>query len=184
MTFFFIILVIVVLILFYTVSIYNKMVRNRNLVKEAWSSIDVFLKKRYDLIPNLVDTVKGYASHEKETLTEVVKMRNVAMASNGNTQERIKNESQLGGMLDRLLITVERYPDLKANTNFIMLQNQLTALEDDIEKSRRYYNGTVRENNILVESFPSNLIVGLGNFKTEPFFEVDEKSQEVPRVSF
>lgn len=160
------------------------MVRNRNLVKEAWSSIDVFLKKRYDLIPNLVNTVKGYATHENETLTNVIRMRNTAMSSTGNSQERLNNEAQLGGALSRLLVTSERYPELKANTNFIMLQNQLTSLEEDIEKSRRYYNGTVRENNILIESFPSNMVAGIGNFKTEPFFETDEKSREVPTVSF
>lgn len=181
-----VILVIVVLLVLYGISIYNKMVRNKNLVKEAWSTVDVFLKKRYDLIPNLVETVKGYASHEKETLTEVIRMRNTAMGSadNGNIQERMKNENYLTTALDRLLVTFERYPELKANTNFLALQSQLTDLESDIEKSRRYYNGTVRENNILIESFPSSIVAGIGNFKTQPFFEIDEKSKEVPTVSF
>lgn len=179
-----VVLIVIVLILLYGVSVYNKLVRNRNFVREAWSTIDVFLKKRYDLIPNLVNTVKGYATHEQETLTEVIRMRNTAMSSTGNSQDRIKNEANLSGALDRLLVTVERYPELKANSNFMMLQNQLTELENDIEKSRRYYNGTVRVNNIAIESFPSNIIANMGKFQLEPFFEIDEKSREVPNVSF
>ena len=179
-----IVVMLLVLILLYGVSTYNKMFRNRNFVYEAWSTIDVFLKKRYDLITNLVDIVKVYASHEKDTLTDVIRMRNVAMASGGNSEDRIKNEVNLSGALDRLLVSVERYPELKENTNFLMLQNQLTELESDVEQSHRYYNGTVRVNNILVESFPSNIVANMGHFEKQAYFEIDEKPREVPNVSF
>lgn len=160
------------------------MVKNKNRVQEAWSGIDVFLKKRYDLIPNLVNTVKGYASHEKETLAEIVRLRNQAMSTSGISLDKMKNESELTGMLNRLLVTVERYPDLKANSNFAMLQNQLTDIENDLEKSRRYYNGTVRDNNICIESFPSNIVANIGGFKIQPFFNIDEESRINPSVSF
>lgn len=125
------------------------MVKNKNQVNEAWSIIDVFLKKRYDLIPNLVNIVKGYATHENETLTEIARMRNQAMQST-EIKERVETETKLDGALAKLFVSVENYPDLKANENFIRLQSQLSSIEDDIEKSRRYYNGTVRENNIYI----------------------------------
>lgn len=173
-----------ILFLLYGVSVYNKLISLRNLVKEAWSSIDVMLKKRHDLIPNLVETVKGYASHEKETLQSVVDARNQA-TGRGSVKEIEAAESQLSSALGRLFALAEQYPDLKANTNFLQLQDQLAAIESDIEKSRRYYNGTVRNYNTVIESFPSNLIAGMFNFEKEAYFELGNPDERnVPQVKF
>lgn len=173
-----------VLFLLYGVSVYNKLVRLKNLVKEAWSSIDVMLKKRHDLIPNLVETVKGYASHEKETLQSVIDARNQAGGS-GSVKEIEAAESQLTSALTRLFALAEQYPDLKANTNFLQLQDQLAAVEGDIEKSRRYYNGTVRNYNTGIESFPDNIIAGMFNFEKEAYFELgNSEERNVPQVKF
>ena len=136
---------------------------------EAWSGIDVQLKKRYDLIPNLVETVKGYAAHEKETFENVTKAR--AAAQQATTVEgQQAAENKLNGALMNLIAVAERYPDLKANTNFLELQQMLSVVEGDIEKSRRYYNGTVREQNTLIESFPSNFIANAFSFAKSAFF--------------
>ncbi len=173
-----------ILFLLYGVSVYNKLISLRNLVKEAWSSIDVMLKKRHDLIPNLVETVKGYASHEKETLQSVVDARNQA-TGRGSVKEIEAAESQLSSALGRLFALAEQYPDLKANTNFLQLQDRLAAIESDIEKSRRYYNGTVRNYNTVIESFPSNLIAGMFNFEKEAYFELGNPDERnVPQVKF
>lgn len=153
-------------------------------MQEAWSGIDVQLKKRHDLIPNLVETVKGYATHEKETFQKVTEARNQAISATGVEQKQ-NAENQLNRSLMNLFAVAEQYPELKANTNFLQLQNELTAIESDIEKSRRYYNGTVREQNILIDSFPSNIIANIFKFMKSQFFELDnEAERNVPKVSF
>ncbi len=173
-----------VLIIFYGVSIYNRLVRLRTLVQEAWSSIDVMLKKRHDLIPNLVETVKGYASHERETFDSVTRARAAAMSAN-SVQEKEAAEKNLSQAMMHLNAVAEQYPDLKANTNFMQLQGELSALEGDIEKARRYYNGTVRENNIMVETFPSNIIANMYKFEKATFFELENTAERnVPSVKF
>ncbi|WP_407508744.1 LemA family protein [Elizabethkingia anophelis] len=179
-----VVIALVVIVLLYGVSVYNKLVKFRNLVQEAWSSIDVMLKKRYDLIPNLVETVKGYATHERETLDSVTQARTMAKNA-GSVQEKEVAEKNLNQAMINLFAVAEQYPDLKANTNFQQLQNELSSLESDIEKSRRYYNGTVRENNTLVESFPSNIIANMYKFEKAPFFELQNTAErEVPSVKF
>ena len=173
-----------VLIAFYAIGIYNKLVRLKNLVAEAWSGIDVQLKKRHDLIPNLVETVKGYAAHEKETFENVTKAR--AAAQQATTVEGHQAaEKQLSSALMNLIAVAERYPDLKANTNFLELQSALSQIEGDIEKARRYYNGNVREQNTLIETFPSNLVANMFGFVKSAFFELENKAEkEVPTVKF
>ncbi len=172
------------LLIVYAISIYNRLVKNRTLVEEGWSGIDVFLKKRYDLIPNLVETVKGYATHEKETLENVTQARANAMGAKG-VAEQEKAENNLNKALMNLYAVAEQYPDLKANTNFINLQNQIESLEGEIEKSRRYYNGTVRENNILVETFPSNIVAKMFGFVKQKFFELTNvMERETPQIKF
>jgi len=171
------------LAIFYTVSVSNKLVRLRNQMQEAWSGIDVYLKKRHDLVPNLVSAVKGYAAHEKQTFEEVIRLR--AQAIQASRQDvRIASEGELGQALGRLMAISESYPALKANANFLELQRQLAALEEELSLSRRYYNGTVRELNIVIESFPSNLIAGLFSFEKGVFFEIKTSEREVPKVSF
>lgn len=179
------ILVIVgVLAVFYLVGVYNKLVRKRSMMEEGWSGIDVQLKKRHDLIPNLVQTVKGYATHEQETLNQVITARNQALAADG-VKAQTEAEGQLNTALANVFALSEAYPDLKANTNFIQLQQELAAVEGDVEKSRRYYNGTVRENNIMVESFPSSLIASSFNFKLGEYFEIETISERAaPEVKF
>ena len=179
-----VVIALVAIVLLYGVSVYNKLVKFRNLVQEAWSSIDVMLKKRYDLIPNLVETVKGYATHERETLDSVTQARTMAKNA-GSVQEKEAAEKNLNQAMMNLFAVAEQYPDLKANTNFQQLQNELSSLESDIEKSRRYYNGTARENNTLVESFPSNIIANMYKFEKVPFFELQNTAErEVPSVKF
>ena len=179
-----IIIGIIILIAFYGIATYNSLVGKRNMMKEAWSGIDVILKKRYDLIPNLVNTVKGYAGHEKGLLEEVTALRSQAMQAS-TVDQKIGAEKQLGQTLGRLVISAENYPDLKANANFQALQQQLQTIESELEMSRRYYNGTVRENNIAIESFPSSIIAGSFNFEKGTFFEIENAAQrENPTVSF
>lgn len=179
-----IIIGLLVFILLYAVSIYNRLVKLKNLVQEAWSSIDVMLKKRHDLIPNLVETVKGYATHEKETLENVTKARNLAAGAN-TVEGKEAAEKSLNQAMVNLFAVAEQYPDLKANANFQQLQAELSSIENDIEKSRRYYNGTARENNTLVESFPSNVIANMYKFEKAKFFELDNIAERaVPTVKF
>lgn len=179
-----IVLVIIAIVVLYGVSVYNKLVRFRTLVDEAWSGINVQLKKRHDLIPNLMETVKGYATHERETFESVTKARNTAIqAQSVKTQEVAEN--QLSGALSRLLAISERYPDLKANQNFLNLQQQLGTIENDIEKSRRYYNGAVRQKNIAIDTFPSNLVANMFNFQKSLFFELESEAEKaVPQIKF
>ena len=179
-----IVIAVVALVLLYGVSVYNKLVRFRTLVEEAWSGISVQLKKRHDLIPNLVETVKGYATHERETFESVTQARTTAMqAHDVKAQEAAEN--QLSGALMRLMAVAESYPELKANENFMQLQVQLSSIEGDIEKSRRYYNGSVRQKNILIDTFPSNIIAGMFNFTKSTFFELENEAEKaVPQIKF
>ncbi len=181
-----IILGLVVILLIIFVSTYNGLVRLRNQVKNAWAQIDVQLKRRYDLIPNLVETVKGYMKFERETLEAVTKARNVAMqASSAGAGERGKAEGELSAALTRLLAVVERYPDLKANQNFLALQEELTSTENKISFSRQYYNDSVLRYNNQTQVFPSNIIASMTGFKTGEFFEVTaEEERKAPKVSF
>lgn len=173
-----------VIAILYGVTIYNKLVKLKNLVQEAWSSIDVMLKKRHDLIPNLVETVKGYATHEKSTLESVINARSQALGAN-TMEGKEAAEKNLNQAMMNLFAVAEQYPDLKANSNFQQLQAELTLIEGDIEKSRRYYNGTVRDNNTLVESFPSNIFANLFKFEKQKFFELDNVAERVvPTVKF
>lgn len=179
-----ILLIVLFVIAFYGISIYNKLITLKNLVEEAWSGIDVQLKKRYDLIPNLVETVQGYADHESKTFKDVTEARNQAQKAE-TVNEQQAAENNLNDALMNLFAVAEEYPELKANTNFLSLQEELANIEEDIEKSRRYYNGTVREKNILIESFPSNIIAGILGFQKSDFFELtDTTERNVPEVNF
>jgi LemA protein len=166
-------------------GVYNGLVRLRNLVQEAWRQIDVELKRRHDLIPNLVETVKGYASHEREALDAVVAARAAAVTPNGSLQQQAVQESALSMALGRLFAVAEAYPNLKANHNFLALQTELTETEDRVAAGRRFYNANVRELNTRVESFPSNVFAGVFHFARADYFEiVDAAQRAVPQVSF
>ncbi|MBQ3334251.1 MAG: LemA family protein [Eubacteriaceae bacterium] len=181
-----VIIAIIVIGAIWFISVRNGLVGARNQVEEAFSTMDVYLKKRYDLIPNLVETVKGYAHHESDTLEKVIAARNAAMSTSSDDMDaKLKNESQLSGTLKTLFAVAEAYPDLKANQNFIDLQEQLKAIEEDIANARKYYNGTVRAYNNKVEMFPGSVVAGMGGFTRKPYFEVDsaEERQNV-KVSF
>jgi LemA protein len=181
-----IILAIAAALAVYVVYIYNSLVRSRQMSEEAWSGIDVQLKRRSDLIPNLVDTVKGYATHERGVLEEVTKLRNEARATPpDDVAARAKIEGALSLALGRLLAVAEAYPDLKASTNFLELQRELSNLESEIQMARRYYNGAVRNLNTMVESFPSNLVANQFGFSKREYFEIEEPGDRaVPKVSF
>lgn len=172
------------IVLIWAISGYNRLVSKRNLMKEGWSGIDVSLKKRYDLIPNLVETVKGYAAHEKQTLEQVTSYRTASMNA-ASPHDKMQAEAGLTRALGSLFAVAENYPDLKASANFTALQSELADIESNLESARRYYNGTVRENNTLVESFPTNLIAGMFSFRTGEFFEIDNAAhRERPNVTF
>jgi len=181
-----VIVAIVVILALVFIATYNGLVGLRNQVKNAWAQIDVQLKRRHDLIPNLVETVRGYMKHERETLEAVTKARNVAQAaSGGSVGERSKLEGELSGALARLLVVVERYPDLKANQNFLALQEELTSTENKISFSRQYYNDSVLKYNNKVQMFPSNIVAGMTAFNAGEFFEVKApEEKEAPKVSF
>lgn len=168
------------------VLIYNGLVKARQMVEEAWSGIDVQLKRRANLIPNLVETVKGYAAHESETFEEVTRMRaNADSVPSGDVEGRAQAESMLGMALGRLMAVAEAYPDLKANENFGELQEALDKVEHEIQMSRRYYNGATRDLNVRVESFPSNLIANSFGFQKALYFEIDNPADRaVPDVKF
>jgi len=169
-----IIIVAAVLLLFVIVT-YNTLVGLRNKVNEAFATMDVYLKKRYDLIPNLVDIVKGYAKHESDTLEELTRLRSGSSVK--GVAEQVEGEMKIGAALSRISIIAENYPDLKANENFLDLQNKLMKVEEDIAFSRRYYNGSVRELNNRCQMFPYNIIAGLFQFKTMPMYEVQSESE-------
>lgn len=179
-----IVLAIVVLLVLWLVSSYNGFVRLRNKSEEAFSAMDVSLKKRYDLIPNFVETVKGYAKHEQDTLQAVINARNMAMNAN-SPEQKIANDNALSGTLKSLFALTESYPDLKANQNFLSLQNQLSRIEEEIAGSRRYYNGVVNKYNTKTEMFPGNILASLFGFKRKPLYEVNsEVERENVKVSF
>lgn len=175
---------VVVLILLWLVLAYNEFVKGRNLVKEGWSGIDVQLKRRYDLIPNLIETVKGYAVHEKQLFEDVAGFRNQSMKAD-TVKDKSEAESQLSGTLRTLFAVAEAYPELKANQNFLELQKSLASIEEELQLARRYYNGTVRNFNTKIETFPNVLISGAFGFKKYDFFEIeDAKEKEAPEVKF
>lgn len=179
-----VVVVLLVLVVGWAVVTYNGLVRLRNLVQEAWRQIDVELTRRHDLIGNLVETVKGYAAHERGTLEDVVKARSAAMAPGQSPAQQAESENMLSQALGRLLAIVEAYPDLKANENFMALQTELTSTEDRIASARRYYNATVRDLNTKVETVPSNIIAGMFNVGRAEYFEAVGEQREAPRVDF
>jgi LemA protein len=181
-----IVIVIVLILVFAFAGTYNGLVKLRNQVKNAWAQIDVQLKRRYDLIPNLVETVKGYVKHERETLEAVTNARNRAQqAATAGVGERAKAEGELSSALSRLLAVVESYPDLKANQNFLALQEELTSTENKISFSRQYYNDSVLKYNNQTQMFPTNIIASMFGFKANEFFEVKaEAERTAPKVSF
>lgn len=177
-------LLVVIVIIAFVVGIYNGLVRLRNQVKNAWSQIDVQLKRRHDLIPNLVETVKGYAKHEQETLQNVIEARSKAVSAQG-IDNQIQAEGELSSALGRLMVVVEQYPDLKANTNFLALQEELTSTENRISFARQHYNDQVMTYNTRLQSFPQNLFAGMFGFSEERFFEVETQAErDAPQVSF
>ena len=173
-------------IAFYGVAIYNALVKATQMVKEAWSGIDVQLKRRSDLIPNIDESIKGYAGHEKDTLREVTEMRTrVQAVPEGDIAGRAVAEGLLGQALGKLMAVAEAYPDLKANENFLQLQQTLDKIEGEVQMSRRYYNGAARDLNVKVESFPSNFVANYFKFHTAEFFEIEDAGdRNVPEVKF
>ena len=165
-----------IIFVIWLVSTYNNFVRLKNAIEEAFSTMDVYLKKRYDLVPNFVETVKGYAKHEKETLEKVIAARN-ACETAWSTEEKMENEARLTSVLKQLSVVIEKYPELKADKNFIELQNTLKNLENEIAASRKYYNGVVKQYNTKREVFPSNLIAKMFNFDKKPLYEVDSAEE-------
>ncbi len=179
-----ILLIVLAVLVVAFIAIYNGLVRLRVQADNAWADIDVQLKRRYDLVPNLVETVKGYAAHESGTLEAVVQARNSAMAAQGPAQ-KAEAENMLSGALRQLFALSEAYPQLRAVESFTALQSTLTQLEDTIQNARRYYNAVVREFNTKIQQFPSNIVAGMFNFKPREFFEVNAPAErEVPKVSF
>lgn len=178
-----IILAVVALLAIWGIAIYNGLIRLKNRVDEAWSDIDVQLKRRYDLIPNLINTVKGYASHERDLFEKVTEARTAAMGAQ-TPHDKEQAENMLSGTLKSLFAVAENYPDLKANQNFLELQRELTDTEDKIQASRRFYNGNVRDFNIKIEAFPSNIVAGILKFTKREFFEANGEEKEVVKVEF
>lgn len=176
--------VVVVVLVLWVVGAYNGLVRMRNQVKNAWAQIDVQLKRRHDLVPNLVETAKGYMTHERETLEAVTKARNLAQQASGPA-EASAAEQQLSQAMGQFFLVVEQYPDLKANQNFLSLQEELTSTENKISFARQYYNDEVMHYNTKIQSVPTNIIAGIFNFTEEKLFEIElETEREVPKVEF
>lgn len=176
--------ILMALVLFWVVVVYNGLVVLKNRVKNAWAQIDVQLKRRCDLIPNLIETVKGYAAHESATLENVVKARQQAINVGDNVKNRAEAENALSGTLKSLFAVAENYPDLKANQNFMQLQEELTSTENKISFARQFYNDAVMAYNNKKEMFPTNIIAGVFNFENRDFFEIAEAEKAVPKVSF
>ena len=175
--------IILVLLVLYLISVYNKLAKSKVVVEEASSDIETFLKQRYDMIPNLVEIVKGYAKHESGTFKEVTELRTKAMAA-GSLPEKMELEEGISGAISKIFAVAENYPDLKANTNFIELQNTLKELEESIQKSRRYYNGAAREFNTAIAVFPTNLIAQIFGYKKVDFFEASEEEKKNVEIKF
>lgn len=178
---FYIIIAIIAFIIIYAFALYNSFVKLNNKIKEAFSTMDVYLKKRWDLIPNIVETVKGYAKHEKDTLKEVVELRNGAY-DQMTDEQKIKTNEQLSSNIHKIMALAEAYPDLKANENFKELSKQLTQVEDDIANSRKYYNGVIRIYNNKVEMFPSNIFAGMFGYKSKAMFEASANERENVKI--
>jgi LemA protein len=178
-----IILVIVALLVLYVIGAFNGLVRLRNRVDNAWAQIDVQLKRRYDLIPNLVETVKGYASHERQTLEDVIQARNMAMSAQGPAQQA-QAENMISGALKSLFALSEAYPDLKANQNFLNLQEELTGTEGRIAYARQFYNDTVQRYNTKIQTFPAVVLAGMLHFTVREYFEVEDAARDAVPVSF
>ncbi|MEK7425207.1 MAG: LemA family protein [Actinomycetota bacterium] len=179
-----VILGIVVLLVVVAIVIYNGLIRSRNQVENAWSQIDVQLKRRIDLIPNLVETVKAYAAHEKETLDAVIKARNAAMAAPSDPHAQAAADTQMTGALRQLFALSEAYPDLKANQNFLALQEELSATEGRVAYARQFYNDSVLTYNNKIQAFPSVIFANMMKFEKREYFEADEAAREVPRIEF
>lgn len=178
-----ILLIVLGILIIWAIATYNGLITLKNRVDEAWSDIDVQLKRRYDLIPNLINTVKGYATHESKVFEEVTEARTRAMNA-GNAHDKAEAENMLSGTLKTLFAVSEAYPDLKANQNFLELQRELTDTEDKIQASRRFYNGNVRDYNIKIEVFPTNIFAGMLNFTKREFFEANGAEKEPVKVEF
>jgi LemA protein len=180
---FYVIVLIAALIVLWVVSVYNGLVRRKNVVREAWSGIDVQLKRRADLIPNLVETVKGYASHERGTFDELTKLR--SQTGTQDIAERAQTDAAITAAIGKVMAVAEAYPDLKASSNFQQLQGNLNNIEDQLQLARRYYNGTVRDYNVAIQQFPSSIVASSGGFTAQPFFQIDNAAdRDVPKVSF
>jgi LemA protein len=181
---FIIFLIVLVIIVFWVIGMYNGLVRLRNQVKNAWSQIDVQLKRRHDLIPNLVETAKGYMKHERETLESITQARSHAVEASG-VANQAKAEGELSNALSRFMLVVENYPDLKASQNFLALQEELSSTENKVGFSRQFYNDQVQSFNTRIESFPTNIMAGMFNFKQAEFFEIEVAAErEAPQVKF
>ena len=180
-----IVLAVVAAVAVYAIVLFNRLVKVRQMAAEGWSGIDVQLKRRADLVPNLVDTVKGYAAHERMLFEEIARIRTeIAKANSGDVAEREKLERSMSGALSKLLALAEAYPDLKASEGFRDLQTSLATIEDEIQMARRYYNGAARNLNVLVETFPSNLVANAFSFRKRDYFEADESDRQLPGVAF
>ncbi len=177
-------IIIVVIIIGFIIAMYNNFIQLKNMVEESFATIDVYLKKRYDLLPNLVSTVKGYAKHESETLEKVIQARNTYMTAK-TVDDKIANENMMAGTLSKLFALSESYPDLKANTNFMSLQNDIRKIEEDLAQARKYYNATVKMFNTKCQTFPSVIIAKMMNFTKYPYFEIkNEIEKENVKVEF
>jgi len=175
----------IVIVILVVAGMYNSLVSGRNHVRESWAGIDTELKRRYDLVPNLVETVKGYAAHERTVLEHVVEARTRAVSSTGSPASQAKDENMLVGALKQLFAVVEGYPDLKANQSFLLLQKQLAETEDRIQAARRFYNANVRDYNNRCQMFPTNLMAGMFKFEPEEFFEIETAvERQAPSVGF
>jgi LemA protein len=179
-----IIVAIVVAVLLWAVTIFNGLVRRKNVVAEAWSGIEAQLKRRADLIPNLVETVKGYASHERQTFDELARLRSQGQAQ-ADPAQRAQTEQAISAAIGKIMAVAEAYPELKASANFQSLQSDLAGVEDQIQLARRYYNGAVRDFNVMIEQFPSNIVANFGAFKPAQFFQIEDAADRAaPKVSF
>ncbi len=177
-------IVILLLIVFYVIKVRNSLVQLSNRVKESFSTMDVYLKKRWDLIPNLVESVKGYAKHEKETLENIVKLRKVDNYDNMSSEDKLATNEQLSKDISKLLVVVENYPELKANENFLELKRELSKTEEDIANARKYYNAVVRNFNDKIQLFPSNIVASIFNYKAEKMFETADEERQNVKVEF
>lgn len=178
-----VVLLVLLLLAIWAVVTYNRLVRLMMLADNAWSDVDVQLKRRHDLVPNLVEIVKGYAAHERQTLEAVIHARNAALSAS-DPQQRVEAENMLTAALRQLFALAEAYPELKANQNFLALQQQLAAIEEDIANARRYYNAVVRDYNTRLATIPDGLIAALVGFQRKPFFVAEEEEREAPKVRF